>query len=94
MIDFITAIMGGKHCGWCTDKPPTWLDRKMRFDQPMKREDRRLIELFVEWLHDVAYNTKVWVLGQKWHQHFHPDPYANLPSACDTCPACQEALDG
>ncbi len=90
MRDFLTAIWGGRHCGWCTDKPDTFFDRLFRLNQLVARKDRpwyerAYIRVYIIWGPRIF---PVWRLGQLWHQRFHPTE--ELDSACDYCPICRE----
>jgi len=73
MIDFITAIWGSKHCGWCFDKPPTRWEKLMRQDQILDRNTLPWWEKAADKWGDFTYWTKVWRLGEMWHRRFHRD---------------------
>lgn len=69
MWDFITALLGGKHCGWCTDKPNGWLMEHFdgtgpRYTQPLTR---RIFWCFM----DFNYWLRIWMFGQEWHMRVH-----------------------
>jgi hypothetical protein len=69
MWDFITALIGGKHCGWCTDKPDGYLMR--RFDGTGKRSARPLTHQAFWLFLDFNYWLGIWKLGQEWHYRIH-----------------------
>jgi hypothetical protein len=69
MWDFITALIGGKHCGWCTDKPDGYLMR--RFDGTGPRSARPLTHQAFWLFLDFNYWLGIWKLGQEWHYRIH-----------------------
>lgn len=73
MKDFLTAVMGGKHCGWCTDKPPTFMDKLCGFDNfnPTPWWGRVWWEVTEVFTHKVP----IWKLGQRWHFKHHEGRY-------------------
>lgn len=74
MKDLVQAILGGKHCAWCTDKPDTFFERAFRFDQ-IVHGIRPLHERIAMRVYD--FNTEhlqTWRIGQWWHYRFHASP--------------------
>lgn len=69
MWDFLTALLGGKHCGWCTDKPDGKIMHYFDGTGPRKAQPplRRAFWLFM----DFNYRLRIWRLGQMWHFRFH-----------------------
>lgn len=72
MIELICAMMGGKHCGWCTYKPPSWWDRLWRFDQLLKDKERPWYERAVWAVQEFfLLKIRIWRLGKMWHNRYH-----------------------
>lgn len=72
MKDLVLALMGRKHCDWCVDRPPTWWDRLMRFDQAMRDDSRPWYErAAMRFTRGNERYLPIWKLGQWWHWHVH-----------------------
>ena len=73
MIDFIMALAGKRHCGWCnykdTDPVARWLGADKYISQHIAWWQR------VGWFiyNNVSYKLGIWKLGQCWHWRRHVD---------------------
>jgi hypothetical protein len=72
MKETVWALSGRRHCGWCIDRPPTWWDRLMRFDQAMRTADRPWWERVAMKVSDFNVDAlQAWRLGRWWHVRYH-----------------------
>ncbi len=72
MRDFLTALLGGKHCAWCNrDKPMTFFERRFNGTGPRKNRPA-LHRAYWSWV-DFNYALGIWKLGWSWHLNRHVD---------------------
>jgi hypothetical protein len=80
-LDVLNAIRGGDHCDWCVYHPPTWLDRKMRFDQIVMDKRPWYERLYSWWRLEAMQAIGIWRIGEWWHHRYHTFPDVDIDLA-------------
>lgn len=66
MIDFIQALRGSKHCGWCSLKPDNWFEKTYGENA----EKQSTYKKVMWWLYLHA-GLGTWRLAQWYHDRYH-----------------------